>query len=353
MIRRAIQGMAAIAGEGLDRAFLQFTFKSSQSGKRGARESVRDRLATAGEFYKKKDEEGLLFAEPAAAQLDEQRIRGLRGGQVLDVSWPSAYAAFHPDHIDTLKRCPENARCHARWFRHASPSPTIICLHGWAAGQFAIEERAYPVGWFYKIGLDVALVTLPFHARRLPAGRRTPMFPSPDPVRSTEGFAQAVSDVRAITKTLREHGAPAVGISGMSLGGYTTALLATVEPTIDFAIPMIPFASVPKLLWDHGAGTEARKRGEAAGMTLAIFSRAFEAISPLERPVAMDARRILLIAGKRDRVTPATEAIRLHRHFGGSKYETFPGAHIFQVGRSRAFRHMGRFLGELGVLPPR
>ena len=91
----------------------------------------------------------------------------------------------------------------------------------------------------------------------------------------------------------------------------------------------------------------------AAGMTLAIFSRAFEAIEPLQRRAAMDTTRILLIAGKRDRITPASEAIRLHRHFEGSKYQTYPGAHLFQVGRGKAFRHMGRFLGGLGLLPPR
>jgi len=42
---------------------------------------------------------------------------------------------------------------------------------------------------------------------------------------------------------LRAAGTGPVGAFGMSLGGYTVALLASVEPQLAFAVPMIPIVS--------------------------------------------------------------------------------------------------------------
>jgi pimeloyl-ACP methyl ester carboxylesterase len=277
----------------------------------------------------------------------ERPVRALPGGEALDLSWPSGYQALHPLYAETQARCPENAVCQARWFRHQGvPAPALICLHGWGAGRFALEERAYPVSWLYRKGFDVLLATLPFHARRAPRDRRTPMFPSTDPVRTNEGFAQAVLDLRELVLWLRQRGAPAVCLTGMSLGGFTSALVATVEPALEAVIPIIPFASLPELLWQHGAGTPAQQRALSAGIDLSRFSAAFAATTPLLRRPILAPGRMLVVGGERDRVTPLRHAERLAQHFQGSELLTFPGAHLLQVGRGQVFRAMGRFLGQ-------
>ena len=61
------------------------------------------------------------------------------------------------------------------------------------------------------------------------------LFPSANLVRTNEAFGQAVFDLRALAAYLRANGAPSVGAIGMSLGGYTTALWASVDPTLAFA----------------------------------------------------------------------------------------------------------------------
>jgi pimeloyl-ACP methyl ester carboxylesterase len=63
---------------------------------------------------------------------------------------------------------------------------------------------------------------------------------------TNEGFRQAVTDIRSLARWLRNRGAPHVGVMGMSLGGYTSALVATVmsQDEIDFVMPMIPLASI-------------------------------------------------------------------------------------------------------------
>lgn len=336
-----------------DRAFVRLAFKRrGTKGRRVTSSAILERIDSAAVLYAQADREGRLFPAPRSPELKARLVGRLSGGgQITDLSWNSGYVPIHPSYEKTLKRCIENGLCHARWFRHKQRRPTMICLHGWGAGQFPVEERAYQVRWFYKLGLDVVLMTLPFHAQRALTGRRTPLFPSTDPVRTNEGFAQAVWDIRTLMTGLKALGAKQLGITGMSLGGFTAALLATVECDPAFVVPFVPFASIPGLLWGHGSGTSARKRAEHAGVTLKRFEAAFAATTPILREPTIDSRRMLILAGKRDLVTPMSESRKLHAHFVGSTFESFPGSHLMQWGRGKAFKTMARFFAEHGVLP--
>src|SRR5207248_10040277 len=122
------------------------------------------------------------------------------------------------------------------------------------------------------------------------------------------------------------------GVSGMSLGGFTSALLATVEPRLDFGVPIIAFSCVADLMWEHGEGTDARRRAEVAGVTRERFGAAFDALGPLRRAPLVPAARMLVIAGERGRVGTLQHAHRLQAHFGGAALRTFPGAHLVQLG---------------------
>ena len=346
MIARLTGRVAGIVGARIDRRFVRWAFADSPSVRRGSHDAILRRLAEATELYGQADTDGTLFVEPAVPELDAKRVRGLRGGEVRDINWPSQYQALHPAFEHTLAKYPENTACHARWYRHDHTRAAIICLHGWGGGYFPLEERVFPAHWFYGLGLDVLLPNLPFHSLRRPKGKKAPPFPSPDPVRANEGFAQAVSDLRALISALRAQGIERVAVAGMSLGGFTSALLATVVDDLDAVIPIIPFASLPQMLWGHGRHTEAQRRAREAGVTLALFEDALAATTPIRRAPMTNPSRMLLIAGRRDRVTPYTFSKQLHEHFEGSQLTTFVGAHILQVGRGKIFRRMGRFLRE-------
>ena len=119
-------------------------------------------------------------------------------------------------------------------------------------GHHAFEQRVWPVEWLGRLGLDVALFVLPFHGRRAdPTRKRPPPFPGSDPRMTNEGFRQTVADLGDLMYWLRARGHPAVGVMGMSLGGYTTALFATVEPELAFAVPIIPLASLADFARDQ------------------------------------------------------------------------------------------------------
>lgn len=137
----------------------------------------------------------------------------------------------------------------------------------------------------------------------------------------------------------------------MSLGGNTAALLATVESSLDFAVPIIPVASIPELMWRLGGGSEAHRAAVDTGLELDRFRGAFAATSPLQRAPLIDSERVLIIAGERDRVIPMDHPDSLRDHFGAREVVTFQGSHLVQVGMNGAFRVVLEFLEELGIRP--
>ena len=224
-----------------------------------------------------------------------------------------------------------------------------MLIHGYMAGQYALEERAWPIEWLMKCGLDVAVAVLPFHAMRASPGRRRrpPPFPGADPRFTNEGFRQAVLDVRGLVGFLRGRGAPSVGVMGMSLGGYTTALLATVERQLAFAVPIIPVASIADFARDQGRLGD----GHEIAAQHAALEEANAIVSPFARPSLLPRDRVLVIAGDADRIAPPAHAERLARHFHAPLVR-FHGGHLLQFGRGGAFREVGKLLRRLTAPHP-
>lgn len=300
--------------------------------------------------YADVDREQFYAKPPKLTDYGQSRVRDLDRGEVLDVSWPSSWTCARDDQRARWNRWRENNTVHVRWLRHRDRiAPAIMCIHGYRAGTFTFEERAFGAEWLYRLGLDVALFTLPFHALRAPQNRRgTPLFPTADVARTNEAFGQAVWDLRRLLRLLRDRGAPHVGVMGMSLGGYTTALLATVERELDFAIPYIPLSDLTDVVVEHEAlrGTVVPTELIDAG------KQAMALVRPLGRPPAIASDKVMVVAAEGDRITRTSHARALSEHFG-AELVTFPGAHLLQFGRREAFASIAKFLARHDVISPR
>ena len=283
-----------------------------------------------------------------------RRDSGPKSGpvEVSDAQWASTFEPFLAEVATKYLSRIENRTARARLFlrdsRDAPKRPAVIAIHGYMGGHWMLEEAQWPVAWLARRGLDVALPVLPFHALRGGPRRGAPQFPSADPRMTNEGFRQAVCDIVALARWLRARGAPHVGVMGMSLGGYTSSLLATVSRDIDFVMPMIPLASVADFAREQGRlGT-----GEEAVAQHAALERANWVVSPLARPLAMRPERAIVVAAEHDRVTPRAHAQRIATHFG-CELVMIPGGHLVQLGRSEAFRALASMLEREGIIAPR
>jgi len=307
-----------------------------------------EKLSAIAELYPKTLGDDFFLPLRAIAPMAREAQNEFSAARVVDVSWPSAYEPFLSDVGERYARTAENHAAAARLFLGNEPRPVAVVIHGYMAGQFNVEQRLWPIERFLRSGYDVALFVLPFHGVRAdPARRGAPEFPGADPRVTNEGFRQAIADLRNFVQWLKQSGHPQVGVLGMSLGGYTAALLATIETELAFCVPVIPLASLADFAREQGElnpapATEAQEH--------ALLEQIYRVVSPLDRASRIAPNRTLVVGAKADRITPVVHARRLAVHFG-SPLISWHGGHLLQLGRDACFRRVETLLRELRATP--
>jgi hypothetical protein len=387
---------AARLARGIDRVFAgaalnppKMLRRRSSSESLGHDDRMRA-LSLIGAFYNRPEfipRDGPFFAVPRPITPAEHHVRKLgRDGEVVDLSWASEFeplwssealvthfgswakeeleragiepgfsardiAALGVDRsgqlIDKYLRAHKNRNGHARWYRHHDGRrPTVVILHGYMVGEYAIEERMWPVQKLFDSGMDVVLSVLPFHGLRRSASRGylPPAFPSGDPRFTIEGFRQLVFDHRALFDYLERTGTPALGVMGVSLGGYGAALLATLDTRIKLATLFIPLAAIEDFAHTHGRliGSDAQQMLQREAMAKANWP-----VSPCARPPVITGDKVVIIAGDADAITGSLHTERLARHFD-AHLSPFIGGHLLHFGRAKAFDAMWRLLAREG-----
>jgi pimeloyl-ACP methyl ester carboxylesterase len=188
-----------------------------------------------------------LNPEPPALLDGSVRIHDSVFARVLGtttLSWPSDYPILSPAYArrhETEYRA--NSTAWARWLRPDGRRrrTCLIYIHGWLEPGSWVEEAFIFPRWVRELDVDVVHLALPFHGRRNPpralfSGEH---YWTADLVRSFEGIRQALWDARSIMGWLRRQGYERVGAAGISLGGSLAMLLACLEPTPDYIIPIV------------------------------------------------------------------------------------------------------------------
>lgn len=297
-----------------------------------------------------------LFAPPR--KLPPLRIhtrKAIRGGARLHWTFESPYRPVHPLYGSEFRRYDRLDTAHLFGWRHARPSPvSIILVHGWGLGAVHLHAREFGVDFlFRRLGLDVYYYVHPFHWVRKPSRARFSgeLHPSPNLMRTNEAFIQTVQELRTIIGHLQAHGDTSIGMMGSSLGGYTTALLASVDDRLDFAIPIMTPASLADLFWEQGKGDPVRAQVESMGMTRERFRWAWSLHSPLShRPRVPPSGRMFVSATGDALVTPE-HVDPLWHHWDRPRHHRFAGGHILQVYGRRYQHEVARFLHGLGLVP--
>ena len=301
-----------------------------------------------------------LFAPPTEAGAVTRTIASAPDPSaplvVTDIRFDSTYRPFLSTYRDEHERHRENLVVHARHLSGGPRRPAVILLHGWSQGPYWMTSRMFSADGWLRRGYDVVLFQLPFHGARAPitehALRSGALFPGPHVVRTNETFGQAIHDLRQLAAHLRSRGATAVGVMGLSLGAYTTALWASLDEELAFAIAMAPPVSLADLMWRHGQSGDAWRRATAAGVTHELLDDAFRVHAPTTRPPQLARERLMIVAGHGDRITPPDQAETLWKHWGECAIHWYAGGHLAQLGRSDAMRAVWLHLETLGLVAP-
>ena len=296
------------------------------------------------------------FPPPSArVRVRAQRARGTAfsapGGRIEVLRFESGFRALHPQMRRAYARHERNRTAWAQHWRHDDgPRPTLCVIHGFMASPFWLNTLFFSLPWFYGHGYDVLLYVMPFHGPRQPpwAPFSGYGFFAGGPAHVNEAMAQAVHDFRAFVDHLEAQGVPRVGVTGLSLGGYTAALLAAVEPRLHLSIPNAPVVAMPDLLgeWFPAGPIVLAAAPRLVGREQAL--RGLMCHSPLTYPSLLARERLLVIGGRGDRLAPPHQAEALWRHWGRPKLHWFPGNHIVHINRGAYLREMGRFMRDTG-----
>jgi hypothetical protein len=207
-------------------------------------------------------------------------------------------------------------------------------------GAPAIDLAAFRAERLHRqLGFNVLLPVLPLHGPRA-TGWSGADFLGGDALNTVHAMAQAMWDVRRVLSWIRSQGSTGVGAYGLSLDGYTVALLATLEEKLDCVIAGIAPSGFVELGRAHshpliaafdryGAPPEAEARA------------AFRVISPLAAPPRVPWPNRYLFGGLADRMVPRRQVRALWEHWQRPRLAWYNGSHL-SFGREREVRALLR-----------
>jgi pimeloyl-ACP methyl ester carboxylesterase len=235
----------------------------------------------------------------------------------------------------------EGEPCRERWLGYAAnrtayarvlrarreERPWLVCIHGYQMGWAFSDVAAFQRTW-KRYDLNVLMPVLPLHGPRKVGRRSGDGFLDGDVMNSVHAEAQAMWDMRRLLSYLRgPEGAEKVGVFGLSLGGYNTALLASLDDDLACAIPGIPAVDFSRLMWRHGSPLELMSV-EHSGMEQAVADDVLRVVSPLALEPRVPKEHRAIFGGTADRLVPPDQVADLWRHWGEPRIHWYQGAHL-------------------------
>ncbi|UCE86794.1 MAG: alpha/beta hydrolase [Deltaproteobacteria bacterium] len=208
------------------------------------------------------------------------------------------------------------------------PRPWLVGIHGYQMGKPRVDLLAFRPEWLHRrLGFNLAIPTLPLHGPRTVGRRSGDGFLIGDVLDTVHAEAQAMWDIRRLLGWIRAQGAPAIAVYGLSLGGYNTALLASLEAELDCAIAGIPATDFTSLAWLHAPPLQLRY-AEHLGMSVDTNREVMGVVSPLVLEPRIPHDRRFLFAGVSDRLVPPVQVRDLWRHWERPKIVWYQGGHL-------------------------
>ncbi len=250
-----------------------------------------------------------------------------------------------------------NQRVVARWI-HPRSGPrrrALIYVHGWLEPGPWVEEAAWLPRLHDDLETDVLHVQLPFHGSRNPRSAlfHGEFFWSADLVRSLEAVRQSALDVRTLMAWLRAHGYDEVGVTGLSLGGSITMLLACVSPTPDYIIPIISHLQLAEAVEEASILWRMKSDLEGFGIDRAQRRQLFTRLGLGSLKPVLAKERQLWVAARDDQYITAPLVERQWRQWGEPRIHWIPGGHMtFPLHVVPLMANMKSFLAGVRALGP-
>ena len=205
--------------------------------------------------------------------------------------------------------------------------PAVIVLHGLMTPTLIAHRPFFRA--IVEAGASAYALELPYHFRRTPSGFVSgELFFTADLETSLAAIHQTVAEVRQLIHYLREAGAPVVGLLGFSLGAWMSALVASCEPEVDFALFAMPPSHINHLIWNAPLGESLRQQFETAEWNFATTAPVYREIDPLHLVLLVPPERREVFAAEFDRFVPLHYTQKLQLAWQQPFLRLYPSGHI-------------------------
>ncbi|WP_262490984.1 alpha/beta hydrolase family protein [Mycobacterium simiae] len=320
-------------------------------------ERIRDEVTAGLQFYGNRGwlawPRGFFADPPPLSDVTVRKIKGRRR-TFYRMFFDSGYAP-HPGEPGTERWLgyTANNREYALLLRHPEPRPWLVCVHGTEMGRAPLDLAVFRSWKLHEeLGLNIVMPVLPMHgprARGLPKGA---VFPGEDVLDDVHATAQGVWDIRRILSWIRlQEPESLIGVNGLSLGGYLTSLVASLEEGLTCAILGVPVADLVELLGRHSGLRSDDPRSDIVKVAEPIGRM----ISPLSLTPLVSVGGRFIYAGVADQlVHPREQVTRLWEHWGKPEIVWYPGGHAGFFRSRPVQRFVEEALQQSGLLdePP-
>lgn len=263
-----------------------------------------------------------LFLEPPPIALDH--VRGdvwerRAGWWRRDFAFPSAVPSAYENNRHAIVQTYAGDR--------GLHFPAVIALHGLMTPTLIGYRPFFRA--IVEAGASAYALELPCHLRRTPPGFVSgELFFTADLEMTLLSLQQAVAEVRQLIHYLREAGAPVIGLLGFSLGAWLSALVASCEPEVDFALfAMLP-SHLNEVLWQTRLGAPIRQKFESAGWKAADTAPFYHPLDPLNLSPLLPVERRELFAAEFDHFIPFHYTQKLQHAWNHPHLRVYSTGHI-------------------------
>jgi dienelactone hydrolase len=244
----------------------------------------------------------------------------------LPLSGVTVYRVRFPSPVESPHA--ENNTVHAEYYRPrgAGPFPAVIVLD--ITGGDQSLSRNLSTFLAHK-GVAALFVQMAYYGPRRPPGSRLRLL-SPDVPRTMAAVRQTVLDLRVAAAWLesrREVDPKRLGIMGTSLGSFMATLAAEMEPRLGRLAVLLGGGGLVDGYYDHPQAAPYRRLYEALGGSKEKLAKLIAPADPLTCAANLKARKVLILAGKRDEIVPPRMAEALWRESGRQKLVWYDCTH--------------------------
>lgn len=338
-LRPALEGVPAPAPAplysarvALDDAFLGVMAAVTPSSEPAALRQAVEESDTAYQYYSDcgylEDPASFHSRPPEITSADLQALR-VRGEDCEIMQFASEFepAAGLPGR-DRWLSYTENHTAHALLLRRDEPAPWLVCVHGFGMGNLEKDFRTLRTAHIHHdAGVNVALFTLPVHGPRAPGGFNGEKFFGISALDFIHAETQAIWDLRRLIGWIRQQGATQVGVYGLSLGAYTSAVLSSIEDNLACVIAGVPPTDMVAHR-EYLSSSQDRRLAAIAGVDIERERAVYSVVAPLDLSPRVPHSGRFIFAATGDQFVPVEQVHALWQHWEQPRISWCTGGHV-------------------------